>query len=56
MAIRVLIHEVEDDTPIVDWVVRNCDGFLYSITFENDDLELFFATEQDVVLFKLRYF
>ena len=60
MAIRVFVESAKGDKEMVDWVIRNCKGFLYSIaTYQNPegqvDIELFFATEEDAVLFNLRY-
>ena len=61
MTIKVLVSDIDDDRELVDWVIKNCDGFLYSVSTDNGydgllNTELFFATEQDAVIFNLRYF
>lgn len=60
MAIKVTIQNRDDDTEVVDWAVRNCSGFLYSVTVDpiNQDqvlIELFFKDSESAVLFNLRY-
>lgn len=61
MAIKVVILSKQDDDDLVDWVVKNCNGFLYSVATEDSKkdtivIELFFATNEDALMFNLKYF